>query len=484
MNLENNNIINKLRLLGESGTIIDGAMLSGKNINKNIFNGKEIKIFDFYNTNKDGENANFLDENELQKMFSDLLAADTDKSETFLPVEIKDYINDKIGKKINASNMVDFLNKIANYCNSEELSKNGFEEKILNNISSYEIIDLINNYEKNTGENFIDNLYDVNWFRRKDLLDILKNKIVECAELRGIDSKDFQEQFDAVVKDSWPIFGAKENAEKMKNVLNNFIEKIIKKEKLYNDNRNGILNILSDPKLCYSTEDLNPIIDKIMKYSEMYNPKEALLKSLESNNSSKSKKIMKELLDSKFLDYYPIYIASLIGQESQFREQDEKVFTKNGQGVMQVTQTIVDDIFNRPGLFDNDFILEIKSKYANSTELYNAIIDPENVDLNYKVGAAGLKAKLFDAIRMVASDKYKILKIDSPEKILELTAMNYNSNKDAKKDPTYSNKLSQVRYVYARDILLRFKKYTPSDITIKNYYEYNPTTKKWVYKNF
>ena len=77
----------------------------------------------------------------------------------------------------------------------------------------------------------------------------------------------------------------------------------------------------------------------------------------------------------------------------------------------------------------------------------------------------------------------KILEIKNQEQLLEVTAMRYNGNPASAKDSVYFNKLSQVRYVYARDVISRFTHYTPDGVAAGEYYEWNPNSKKWVYKS-
>ena len=67
----------------------------------------------------------------------------------------------------------------------------------------------------------------------------------------------------------------------------------------------------------------------------------------------------------------------------------------------------------------------------------------------------------------------------NPATIMEIVAMNYNANPAAKKDPKQDYALSQVNYVYGRDVIERFKLFTPSDVIVRNYFQYNPKTTKF-----
>ena len=121
----------------------------------------------------------------------------------------------------------------------------------------------------------------------------------------------------------------------------------------------------------------------------------------------------------------------------------------------------------------------IIKEYSDSTQYYDAL--KEDVVLNYQTGLIGLKGKLDDALRLIEKGKYKKLKIDSPAKLLELVAMNYNGNDAEKKDPKQKNRLSQVNYVYARDVILRFKKFTPAEVRVNDYYEYDTIKREYRY---
>ena len=472
----------ELNILGDSGLSINDAMLKGKKIARSDFSGNEIKIFDYYNTNKEGGSKDFLDETELQFMLQDLISADKDGNSSFLPVEMKKFIEDKnLGKKINSESVVNFIKKIVNYCDIEDLSKNSdIDFEILLNVSDEDVANLILDYETKTDISLVEKLCQERKSTRDNTLRNIKEKLISYAEKCGIETEEFNTKFDSILS-SISDKRDKKNITKLDNLVDDFIAQLKEKEAVYKSNKNGIINMLSDSKLCYSTGDLDAVIDNIMKYANEYNPKKSL-EGFTNINNKNVKKIVQNLLDSKLLDYYPIFLASVIAQESQFREQDDKVFTNNGKGVMQITRALIDDMYNRSGLYNDEFIEAIKTEYPDSTKLYEAINTPENVELNYQAGAVGLNGKLFDAIRMVASGKYKSLKIDTPEKLLQLVVMNYNSNKAAKKDPVYKNKLSQVRYVYSRDVMLRFRRFTPQGVTVSNYYEYNPNIKGWVYK--
>ena len=78
----------------------------------------------------------------------------------------------------------------------------------------------------------------------------------------------------------------------------------------------------------------------------------------------------------------------------------------------------------------------------------------------------------------------KLLEVNNPEQLLELSAMHYNGNgKDKIKDKEYPDaEKVYVKYIYARNVIQRFKRFTPSGVAEGSYYEYNPVNKEWVYK--
>ena len=65
----------------------------------------------------------------------------------------------------------------------------------------------------------------------------------------------------------------------------------------------------------------------------------------------------------------------------------------------------------------------------------------------------------------------------NPATIMEFVAMNYNANSAAKKDPRQDNALSQVNYVFGRDVIERFRLFTPPDVIVRNYFQHNPFTR-------
>lgn len=184
------------------------------------------------------------------------------------------------------------------------------------------------------------------------------------------------------------------------------------------------------------------------------------------------------------LDYYPTYVASIIAQESQFRTNDPTIFGENGRGMMQITGGAITEIYNNPSQFDDDYTDELVESFELEEELDYAIKhDRENVELNLFVGNIVIGGKMHVALKQIKNGSIlKGINMNSPEVFMEYVAMSYNGNSDAKKDKMHGGKLSQVNYVYGRDVILRFKKYTPNDIRVNRYYEYDPDKKRIVNK--
>ena len=72
-----------------------------------------------------------------------------------------------------------------------------------------------------------------------------------------------------------------------------------------------------------------------------------------------------------------------------------------------------------------------------------------------------------------------------PEFLMQYMAMEYNGNKEKDIDEKYPKSngrtvYSQVRYTYSRNVIQRFKRYTPVGVTVNNYFEYNPINKRFV----
>lgn len=486
----------KLYLIGKSGSVIGANKFDQFLKLTDLENDKKLlKLFDFYNTNKESKSTDLLDKEELTQMLNDLLISAGDDN-IFEPAEIKKYLSDSgLDKFASMNDILGFLNKIlVNDSVTEingDISGLGTSASIKSNlkdISSENITDVLKVYKKTHNISLIQDIADESGSlgsTRDNYIKIIRNKLIERATQVGVDSSEFILSFDKELKTMDMTLLSGSDTTKLDEVVNRFIEKLIQKEKIYNGNKNGILSMMTDSDLCRTNEDKNGLFEQIMNLSSKYNPKEYLENIVKNSKTKSIKNAANKLLKSGFLDYYPIYVASIIAQESQFREFDDEIFTKNGQGLMQLTGRLLNDMYGRPGAFDREFMDELMEEYPDSTDLYNAIQDREDSTLNMTVGLVGLNGKLDSILKRIKTGYYEKnfgIKPDSPEDILELMAMEYNANDNKKRDKKYSNKMSQVRYVYARDVIQRFKQYTPSHVKLKHYFEYNPNNGKFINK--
>ena len=487
----------KIKLLGLSGMQLNEEMLTDKSIKRRSFTDEEKKIFDLYNTNKEGKSKKYLDETELKNLLQDLIGADKldsanksgqqrHKKTNFgylLPVEISNFLESKgLAGEVDAQTLISFVQKIVNYCAIEDLTNDtGLKSDILANIDDDNLLTVMAGYDDENRNSLVHDLCKEKKKHGDTSLHIVRDKLVSFAKKCGVDYADFETEFDLILG---KISGKRdnENIDSLDSLVANFAEKLRGKEPLYKANKNGIINMLSDSSLCYSREDLEKVVENIMTYANNYNPRKTLEEISISN--SKTEDLVKSLTDSELLDYYPIFVASIISQETRFLEKGSDIFDAHGNGVMQITQSIVDDMYINSWKYDTDFIEELKTQYADSTACYNAIKNQNNLDLHYETGVVGLKGKLVEAISFLSKGKYKLLEVNNPEQLLELSAMHYNGNgKDKIKDKEYPDaEKVYVKYIYARNVIQRFKRFTPSGVAEGSYYEYNPVDKEWVYK--
>ncbi len=483
----------KLHIIGESGTVLSSKDMNSGIKRSDFENNKDLlKLFDFYNTNKNGKSSQILDKQELDKMLSDLLKS-ANKDGVFEPNEIKKYLdNTGLPKSVAVDDLLGFVDNILVNNSVQKLTDDidgiGTSSSIkqhLQEISSENITSVLKKYKQENRESLVEAISDEVGSlgsTRNGYLKIIKDKLVERGKQVGVDTSTFIQQFNSELSNmDLTIFGGGDT-KKLDGIINNYLKQLEKPEKIYNENKSGIMQMMSKSDLCRTDEDRNEIFNKIMKYSKANNPKSLISDIAKNSKNSAIKSAAQNLLKSNYLDYFPIFVASIIAQESQFREFDEQVFSVNGQGIMQLTKILINDIYKNPGTYDDNFIDRIKNSYADSTSLYKAIQDREDSSLNIDVGTAGLKGKLNNVLKRLGNGSFDGLGINTnnPEALLELVAMNYNGNDADKKDKKFGNALSQVRYVYARDVILRFKQYTPPSVSVRHYFEYDPISKKFV----
>lgn len=480
-----------LFITGKNGSVLTTEQLKQGLKSSDFANDKSLlKLFNFYNTNNKGKSSDILDKDELNKMYKDLLAA-AGNDNVLDPAEICQYVTKKFGSSVKLADVLNFIKQIQVNSSVSEIYDDidgiGTSSTLKSNLSKVppeNITAVLTKYKNENGVSLTQDIADEIGSlgsTRNDYMKIIRDKLVYRAKQVGVNPSDFIVSFDAELKNIDMTIFKGSNTGKLDKIINNFLAKLAPKEKIYEGNKNGILMMMSDSDLCRTDKDKNELLEKIMKLSSKYNPKGYLENIVKNSQTPATKKAATMLLNSNFLDYYPIYIASIIAQESQFRESDSAVFTSNGQGIMQLTSSMISDMYKRPGSYDDGFMKNIMKNYKDSTDLYKAVQNKNDSSLNIEVALVGLKGKLNSILVRQKTGYYEKnfgIKPDSAEDILELMAMEYNGNDDAKKDKKYSNKLSQVRYVYARDVIQRFKKYTPADVKINHYFEYNPNTKK------
>ncbi len=122
----------------------------------------------------------------------------------------------------------------------------------------------------------------------------------------------------------------------------------------------------------------------------------------------------------------PVLIGGIIGQEVDFRYMSDNIWGRNGKGMMQLTYTTVSDLYRcKPGVADcykgsRDNVLKIMQKYKTPDDLYKAICQKNNYELNLEVGIIIFKAKMEEDY--VAHPKW------SERQHIENSVRNYNGN--------------------------------------------------------
>ena len=103
----------KLYLIGKSGSVIGANKFDQFLKLTDLENDKKLlKLFDFYNTNKESKSTDLLDKEELTQMLNDLLISAGDDN-IFEPAEIKKYLSDSgLDKFASMNDILGFLNKI------------------------------------------------------------------------------------------------------------------------------------------------------------------------------------------------------------------------------------------------------------------------------------------------------------------------------------------------------------------------------------
>ena len=481
---------NEFHVLGKKGLNLSSELFKQEVKKGDLSDPALINIFNAYNKNGDEK----LDNDELSVLFNDIKnamkpAEGGNKDKILDPVEIQNLLKSKnLDKKLSIGDVLNFLDalEVKNKANNlNDLSCNDKTKSEIKSIQTQNVADVISKYASIHGESILQTMANDRWSRgstRETFMNIVKDKLVENAKLMGIDTKDFETKFDKELKAIDMTLLLAYDTKKLDTLVNNLVKQIQSKKSNYQKNRNGIVTMMTDPALCRTSGDKYEITNLIYQDAVTYSP-EKMLKSLNKNTDSpKIKQMISKLQKSKYFEYYPIYVASIIAQESQFRTNDKEIFTQNGQGMMQLTKNRVGDIYNNPFLYDDDYTDELVESFELEEELYSAIKDDrDNVELNLFVGNIAIGGIMHTALRRMKNGSIpSSINMNSPEAFMQFVAMSYNGNDAPKKDPKYNNKMSQVRYVYGRDVIQRFKKYTPSDIQVNRYFEYNPDKKDFV----
>lgn len=501
-------------LSSKNGNVIKGSVLKGSSVTRSDVAGtsKELNLlFDVCcKFNSDG-GKNQIDSHALNLLFGEFSKAAGDDN-ILTSQEIAKYLKDKnLNGKVSVKAVEEFFANI-----SDATIVDGIHNAIdgagtsssisdcLSSIPPAKMSKVLNMYKKEYKISLVQDICDeFGSFgsTREGYLNIIRDKI--AATKNPTEAKGFKAKFDAEIKRMNLTFLSSTDASNLEKIILDAAAKSKypkprkrSAQELEKENRKLISQMMNNPDLCRTTDDKNRIVDRIMKYAELNNPRD-LIEEYTKSSDARVREAAQNLLNSTFLDYFPTFVASIIAQESQFRETDNDpqtgVFTNSGKGVMQLTSAVAGEIVANPGHFNDDFIKRL-GNYCNvkdSTSVKNAYssTSQRSVVLNYDVGTAVLRNHLRTYFNRIKGSKdgscykeYMNMGVDlaNPATIMEIVAMSYNGNSAGKRDDAHDNSLSQVKYVYAREVIERFRTYTPSDVDVNYYFDYNPKTKKFV----
>ena len=499
-------------ITNKDGTSVKGRILRSSSVKRSeIAQNKELGVlFDFYNKYDATISKDVLDANGLSKAFRDIAGA-SGSDGILSKEEISLFLKqNNLSGKVREESVIDFFTKVNDYATVEAIYKsisgvgmNLSVKDYLKNIDSNNIFNIMDLYNKEHNTSIIQHIANESGSLgtvRKSCINIIRDKIAQNFDEKN--ATQFVKDFDAITKKMNMTVFSESNAHELEQLIEVYSKKISVNNKKINTpkypkfekkdsatlerlNRSLISKMMDNPEICRADKkDKEKIINRIMKYAKLNNPEKMINRFLKSKNP-KVREAARNLKDSTFLDYFPVFAAAIIAQESKFMETDSEVFSENGRGVMQITESFTQDIFDRPNTFDKDFLKRLKEtyQYTDSTSLYKALKDNNNVKVNlhYDVGMAGLTNKLYTLFFQIADGTFDSMKLDmkNPATIMEFVAMNYNGNKADKRDKKHENSISQVRYVYGRDVIERFRRYTPEDVKIRNYFDHNPISKKF-----
>ena len=498
-------------LSNKNGRIISGSAIKSSSVERSdVAGSKELNLlFDTFSKYNSNESSDTLDAKGLTALYSEFLhAAGEDK--ILSTEEISKFLSDKNLKgKVSVDAVKQFFDNI-----SDATVVDGIHEAIsgpwtsssiaghLNSIPPAKMLKVLDMYKKEYNISLLQDIcdeYGSFGSTREKYLNIIRDKVAATKTAGNV--KEFKDKFDAEIKKMNITIMHSADATRLERIVlsQERYPKPVKRSKEYLDkeNRKLIMQMMDNSDYCRTSDDKKRIVDRIMKYSELNNPTD-MIKEFTKSSDARVRRAAQNLLNSTFLDYFPIFVASIIAQESQFRETDDNpktgVFTGNGKGVMQITSAVANEIAANPRHFSSDFIKRL-SKYCNvkdTTSIVQAYskITRQSVIANYDIGTASLRNNLriyFNRIKDSNKDspyykEYMNMKSDleNPATIMQFMAMIYNGNSAPKTDKAHNKLKSQVRYVYARNVIERFRRYTPADVPVRNYFDYNPQTNKFV----
>ena len=496
----------KFYITHRDGTQITGSVLKSTKVERSkIGNNKELNLlFDFYSKTGSGAKGNIIDGKAMSKLYSDF-AAMAGNDDILSSVEIAKFLKDnKLEGKVSRESVKKFLTVINDSCTVNALydalngagTKNNLKE-LLQNIPANNINNILTQFKKEYGIGLVQliaNEYGCFGSTRENYLGIIRDKIAQTKD--KVEANMFKSEFNLIMKKmDMTIFNGADASE-LENLVDGKIQLGYPKPQkrtpaeIQAHNKKAVSQMVSSWRYSFAFRDRDKIVDKIMTYADLNSPKKMVAEYAKSSDP-RVREAAQNLLDSSFLDYYPIFVAAVISKESQFSETADRVFKNNGKGVMQLTASVADDIAKNPDNYDKDFIARL-SKHCDITnpksivEAYTAKTET-GILLNYDVGMATLTNKMRTYFNQINDNNknsrfyktYMNMDVDlvNPATIMEFVAMNYNANSAAKKDPRQDNALSQVNYVFGRDVIERFRLFTPPDVIVRNYFQHNAHTK-------
>lgn len=415
---------------------------------------------------------------------------------SFTPKDIRQFLQERgLEGKVRIVDVANFINRMSLKSNAKDL-KNKIQKddentlKAIENLPAENAVAFIQQYGKGlfTNSIFRDIKHTDN---AEEGFAIVGDKLEQQAVMMGLPSdkvKAFREEYNQLAADG--------KVKKLNKLVDDLAKQLEPYEKTYQENRNGILTMMANDKLTWSNEtntknksgnytnrydytDKYRQLNDMMYYIQKNNPREMLSGIANDSNNPKAK-MARNLLESSYLDHYPIFVASLISQESRYGEHHEQLYTVNGQGPMQLTKIMIEDMYNRPGFYDKETIEHLKQTYKTPEELYSKLKDNDTDNkLNLLLGTIGLRAKLNESMGIASrksGDVSRHIDVTKPEALLEFTALNYNGNRRR----SYNGSNSQVRYDYGRDVIKRFDNHLPDDAKVKHYFEYNPKNGRFI----